>query len=237
MVSLISSCSQNHIYKKSAFLHNTQKEWEIIGLHNLTIQNMHQNTIDQVSSWLPKLEASKVDLTSANDEFEQAFDKSIEQIHSWAATILQKNNLPSSVNEAKALLKKYEPDSEEGSALRCIVELDAMQVSVNIGDASTAAITSMKLLEAIWQHAITKKDEPIEKKAPPKKAKTTKKKKTNVQGSSIIDAHDQIRKYQETINELKDKYPHCNVNALRLLVATRLNVPKQLLDELGISPE
>ena len=47
----------------------------------------------------------------------------------------------------------------------------------------------------------------------------------------------EIETYSAAINALKKKYPHCTINALRLLLSNKLNVSKQRLDDLDIRPE
>ena len=47
----------------------------------------------------------------------------------------------------------------------------------------------------------------------------------------------EIETYSAAINALKRKYPHCTINALRLLLSNKLNVSKQRLDDLDIRPE
>jgi hypothetical protein len=47
----------------------------------------------------------------------------------------------------------------------------------------------------------------------------------------------EIDTYSAAMNALKKKYPHCTVNALRLLLSNKLNVSKQRLDDLDIRPE
>ena len=92
----------------------------------------------------------------------------------------------------------------------------------------------MKLLENAWYSSIFR----IENESASPTTRTTSKTESDNTSSAIPSKKDaDIQLYQETINNLKDKYPHCNVNALRLLAATRLNVSKQDLDDLDIRPE
>lgn len=194
---------------------------------------MQQNIIKEVLQWLPEIDPCKIELDSSSAEknFRQDINKITEKIHTWAISILEKANLPSTSHEAKPLLTKYDPISDEGCALNIVIELDAMQASIRNTDSNTAALTGMKLFEAIWNRAITKMYEPKQD------SKNQQDKPKDSLLATSKENKDNIKLYQKTINELKVKYPHCNVNALRLLASTRLNVTKQQLDDLRISPQ
>lgn len=158
-----------------------------------------------------------------------------ESIQTWSHTVLEKEKLPTLAHEAQPLVNKYSIETDEGCALRMVIELNALNTSLQNKDAGTAALASMKLLEHVWNSSIfrinqettVKKDSGASAKVPSIGVATT----TN----TATDPSKQL--YQETINNLKEKYPHCNVNALRLLAATRLNITKQELDDLDITPE
>ncbi len=192
---------------------------------------MQQYILSEVQQWLPEIDACQIDLenSSVEKQHHQELTQIIENLLNWATTILEKANLPSTSHEAKALLNKYSHTSDEGCALHIVIELDALQASLRNIDSNTAAISGMKLFETIWKRAITTKHQP-------KQESNTKQKKDNLLSTSQ-ESEENLKLYQKTINELKTKYPHCNVNALRLLASTRLNVTKQKLDDLGISPE
>jgi len=204
---------------------------------------MQENIAIKIREFLPEINANDISFDDDNSApYEKDLNQFTENIQTWSHTILEKAKLPIVSHEAKALLSKYGIESNEGCALRMVIELDAINSSLEQRDASTAALASMKLLEAIWHSSIFHVEE---------NAKITK------SNTNLIDANsgtpskapeqsitpaqqenDKNKKlYQDTINDLKDKYPHCNVNALRLLAATRLNVSKQELDDLDIKPE
>lgn len=193
---------------------------------------MQQNAISEVQQWLPEIDPCQIELANGSVEggYRQNLNQITEKIRTWAMDVLEKANLPSAPNEAKALLEKYDVDSNEGCALHVVIELDAMDASIHNTDANTAAITGMKLFEAIWQHAVTTMHQGNADK---------KESKENMQlyQDTVQENEENLQLYQDTINELKKKYPHCNVNALRLLASTRLNVTKQRLDDLNISPQ
>ena len=190
---------------------------------------MQQQAHSNLQQWLPEINPCKIELESSSAEkfFRQEIDEVIEKIHAWATSILEKANLPSTSHEAKELLGKYDTSSNEGCALHVVIELDAMQASIRNTDANTAAITGMKLIETIWKRELVKINQPNQRHSKQKNDLLA-----NQEGSE-----ENIELYQETINELKRKYPHCNVNALRLLASTRLNVTKQQLDDLNITPQ
>ena len=70
---------------------------------------MQQNTINEVQRWLPDIDPSKIELENSFTEKEcrQELNQITEKIQGWAISILEKANLPSAPNEAKALLRKY----------------------------------------------------------------------------------------------------------------------------------
>lgn len=195
---------------------------------------MQDNVIREVQQWLPEIDPCQIDLANGSVEegYCQDLNEITEKIRTWAMDVLEKANLPSAANEAKALLGKYDVSSSKGCAMRIIIELDAMDASIHNTDANTATIASMKLFEAIWQHTITKMHQPDQNTKENDAAK-----KENLLPTNQEENEDNIKLYQDTINELKKKYPHCSVNALRLLASTRLNVTKMQLDDLNITPQ
>ena len=62
--------------------------------------------------------------------YEKDLNQFTENIQIWSHTILEKAKLPTVANEAKALAIKYGLDSDEGCALRMIIELDAINSSL-----------------------------------------------------------------------------------------------------------
>ncbi len=214
---------------------------------------MQQDLANVVHSYLPEINASEINFVEeANSQpYVDSLSQFTEKIHGWANTVLENAKLPTNAHEARALTTKYLMDSNEGCALHMVIELDSIKKSLAQNDATTAALASMKLADAVWHSSIfrniNEKQEIVEQKAKPTPAPAPRTKpntsapaqtvKSNA--SPVINDQDaeKIALYQSTMNDLKGKYPNCNVNALRLLAATRLNTSKQELDELDISPE
>jgi len=197
---------------------------------------MHQHIAMKIREYLPEINASEInfDQKSAQPSYEENLKHFTESILTWSHTILERAKLPTLAHEAKPLTNKYSIESDEGCALRMVIELDALNSSLENRDAGTAALASMKLLENVWYSSIFKKDQ----QQNTQKVKTSATANTAVVSATKQSASNTSQQlYQETINNLKDKYPHCNVNTLRLLAATRLNVSKQELDDLDITPE
>ncbi|MEJ2116005.1 MAG: hypothetical protein P8X88_08190 [Gammaproteobacteria bacterium] len=190
---------------------------------------MQQHIEMKIHEYLPEINAIDLSFDNKNtNSYEDELKKFTERIQTWSHNILEKAKLPITSHEAKLLIQKYSVESDEGCALRMIVELDSLTSSLENRDAGTAALASMKLLENIWYSSIFRQEDKQDTLKAAVKLSTTTKQTENNNDRQL---------YQETINNLKDKYPHCNVNALRLLAATRLHVPKQELDDLDISPE
>ena len=205
--------------------------------------DIQQNIAIKIREYLPEINANDI---SFDDDSSLPYEKDLDQftsnIQNWSHTVLENSKLPTAAHEAKALITKYGLESNEGCALRMVIELDAVNSSLQIGDASTAALASMKLLEAVWHSSIFQTEErPAEAKESSSaiNVKTRSPSPTQVLESTSTQLENDSNKelYQSTMNDLKGKYPHCNINALRLLAATRLNVSKQELDDLDISPQ
>ena len=81
---------------------------------------MQQNAIGEILGLLPEIDPCQIELAngSAEEGNRQELTKITEKIHSWAISVLEKANLPSSPNEVKELLEKYDDSSDEGCALR-----------------------------------------------------------------------------------------------------------------------
>ena len=196
---------------------------------------MQQNLTNKIHKYLPEINVNEISLDTDEQPYVKDLQQFTENIHTWSSTVLEKAQLPTAVNEAKALTTKYSLDTNEGCALQMIVELDAVNKSVENQDAATAALASMKLLQAVWHSSIFRNadDSGIHKLKNNATTSTT----TSISDTTVKKTtDDKLMYYQNTINDLKEKYPHCNLNALRLLAATRLNVAKQELDDLNITP-
>lgn len=197
---------------------------------------MQQNAISEVLGLLPEIDPCQIEMANGSTEesYGQELTQITEKIHSWAISVLEQANLPSTPHEANKLLEKFDGSSNEGCALRAVIELDAMHTSIRNTDAHTTALTGMKLFETIWQLAVTKINQTSSQITEHGEGS---KENPGMYQDTIQESEENLKLYQDTINELRKKYPHCNVNALRLLASTRLNVTKLQLDELGISPQ
>jgi hypothetical protein len=196
---------------------------------------MQQHIAMKIREYLPEINASEINFDEKSAQpYAENLKHFTESILTWSHTILEKAKLPTLAHEAKPLVNKYSIESDEGCALRMVIELDALNSSLANRDAGTAALASMKLLENVWYSSLFK----IDKQQNSQKVESTATANSPAVAATKQSANNSSKQlYQETINNLKDKYPHCNVNALRLLAATRLNVSKQELDDLEITPE
>ena len=199
--------------------------------------NIQQNIAMKIREYLPEINANDISFDDSSLlPYEKDLSQFTENIKIWSHTVLEKAKLPTAAHEAKALTTKYGLDCNEGCALRMVIELDAVNSSLQIRDASTAALASMKLLEAVWHSSVFQvggSPATIQEDTKPVSTQSN----TSSPAITEVDNENNNNLYQSTINDLKDKYPHCNINALRLLAATRLNVSKQELDDLDIKPE
>ena len=203
--------------------------------------NIQQNIAIKIREYLPEINANDISFDDSNSlPYVKDLTQFTDNIQNWSHTVLEKAKLPTAAHEAKALTTKYSLECNEGCALRMVIELDAVNSSLQIGDASTAALASMKLLEAVWHSSIfqvEEKSSAIQENTNSADAQAKSPKPTQIPDKTPRVENGNNNLYQSTINDLKGKYPHCNINALRLLAATRLNVSKQELDDLDIKPQ
>jgi len=196
---------------------------------------MYKQSINEIQQWLPAIDPSSIELsnkTTSINNYSNSKEVS-KNIHAWATSMLEKAKLPTDPKKIKPILDKHDANSDTACALNIVLEYEAMQACLSNNDANTAAITGMKMLETLWQRAI-EKDKGVSD------TNDAGNEQSQIRDSVIQrsnESSEDIKLYQETINAMQEKYPNCNVTALRLLVATRLNVSKQQLDELNISPE
>lgn len=197
----------------------------------------------KIREHLPEINANDISFDDNSSlPYEKALNQFTENIQIWSHTILEKAKLPIAAHEAKALTTKYGLECNEGCALRMVIELDAVNSSLENKDASTAALASMKLLEAVWHSSIFQvgdNQDAIQERTNSVDVKSISPNHAPARNITPAQAENDKNKnlYQSTINDLKGKYPHCNINALRLLAATRLNVSKQELDDLNVTPQ
>jgi hypothetical protein len=204
---------------------------------------MQQNIAKKIREYLPKINANDISFDdNSSMPYEKNLNQFTENIQIWSHTILEKAKLPTAAHEAKALITKYGLECNEGCALRMVIELEAVNSSLEIHDASTAALASMKLLEAIWHSSVFQAEnnqDTIQERTDSVDVPSSSQSQSPARDITPAQTENNKNKtlYQTTINDLKEKYPHCNINALRLLAATRLNVGKQELDDLDINPQ
>lgn len=196
---------------------------------------MTQQHIEKtIREHLLKINGNEISFYESNTHpLEKDLNQITKNIQNWSHTVLGKAKLPTLAHEANPLINKYSVETDEGCALRIVIELDALNISLKNRDAGTAALASMKLLENIWYSSIFRTDN---QRSTSKVATDT----TNtpaVTNAKQTTSNSNTKLYQETINNLKEEYAHCNISALRLLAASRLNVGKQELDDLNITPE
>jgi len=195
---------------------------------------IQQHIATIIREYLPKINSNEISFDESNAHlFEKDLNQFTQSIQNWSHTVLEKVQLPTLAHEANPLINKYSIETDEGCALRMVIELDALNISLKNRDAGTAALASMKLLENIWYSSIFRIDN--QQNTPKASSATANTPAVSTAKQTASDGNTKL--YQETINSLKEKYAHCNVSALRLLTATRLNVGKQELDDLDITPE
>ena len=89
---------------------------------------MQQHIEMKIREYLPEINANELSFDDANTHlYENELKQFSENIQTWSHTILEKAKLPTLAHEAKPLTHKYSIESDEGCALRMVVELDALK--------------------------------------------------------------------------------------------------------------
>ena len=101
---------------------------------------MYKQSINEIQRCLPSIDPNSIELASstANTNSYLSTQEVSENIYNWAISQLEKAKLPTDSKKIRPILNDYEVTSDEGCALRIILEYDAMQASLKNNDANTA---------------------------------------------------------------------------------------------------
>ena len=156
-----------------------------------------------------------------------SLDATLEESDNWAREILSKAGLPVEIGKLQSKLDSLEEGTSEWYAGNSLLQSFTLRSALENGDQATTILLGFLLADFRWQghFAETREQQLADKK---------------LVEEILSDSNEEdleVESYRAAINALQKKYPHCSVNALRLLLCNKLNVSKQRLDELDIRPD
>ena len=161
------------------------------------------------------------------DPNRETLTSNLKEVDRWAHHILKDAGLPTEINALQARLDTIKEGSSSWYAGNSLLQSFTLKSALDSGDHATTILLGFLLADFRWQGYFAQEREQMlqdQKSVEDILNKTT-------------EDELEIETYSAAMNALKKKYPHCTVNALRLLLANKLNVSKQRLDELDIRPE
>ncbi len=162
-----------------------------------------------------------------SDPCASSLNDTLEEADSWARSILSKAGLPIDINKLQGKLDDIEEGSSTWYAGNSLLQSFTLRSALENGDQATTILLGFLLADFRWQgHFAENREQSIADKKLVEEI-------LNEPDNEDLEAES----YRAAINALQKKYPHCTVNALRLLLCNKLNVTKQRLEELDIRPD
>ena len=156
-----------------------------------------------------------------------SLDATLAEADDWARGVLDKAGLPVEINKLQAKLDTIEEGSSAWYAGNSLLQSFTLRSALENGDQATTILLGFLLADFRWQGYFAQNRE----------QQLADKKLVEEILSQPDNEELEAESYRAAINALQKKYPHCTVNALRLLLCNKLNVTKQRLDELDIRPD
>ncbi len=164
---------------------------------------------------------------NTTDPSTDTLNTSLKEVDRWAHHILKDAGLPTEINALQARLDSIKEGSSAWYAGNSLLQSFTLRSALDSGDQATTILLGFLLADFRWQGYFAQDREQLLK--------------DQKSVEEILDkaSNDEleIETYSAAMNALKKKYPHCTINALRLLLSNKLNVSKQRLDDLDIRPE
>lgn len=156
-----------------------------------------------------------------------SLDATLEEADGWAREVLGKAGLPVEIGKLQSKLDSLEEGTSEWFAGNSLLQAFTLRSALENGDQATTILLGFLLADFRWQgHFAEAREQQLADK--------------RLVEEILNDSNEEdleVESYRAAINALQKKYPHCSVNALRLLLCNKLNVSKQRLDELDIRPD
>ena len=167
-------------------------------------------------------------IQSINDPSGQLLEESLNESDNWASDLLASANLPSKVEDLQKKLDDIEEGTSSWYAANSLLQSFTLRSALEEGDQATSILLGFLLADFRWQGQFAEyREQSLADE------KVVEEILNNVEDAKEVE----IQTYCAAITALKEKYPHCTVNALRILLAKNLGVSKDRLDELDIAPE
>ena len=161
------------------------------------------------------------------DPSTDTLSSSLKEVDRWAHHILKDAGLPTEINALQARLDTIKESSSAWYAGNSLLQSFTLRSALDSGDQATTILLGFLLADFRWQGYFAQDREQLLK---------DQKSVEEILNKASNDELE-IETYGAAMNALKKKYPHCTINALRLLLSNKLNVSKQRLDDLDIRPE
>ena len=166
-------------------------------------------------------------VVNTKDPNKAMLDKSLKEVDRWAHHVLSDASLPTEINALQARLDNIDEGSSEWYAGNSLLQSFTLRSALESGDQATTILLGFLLADFRWQgHFAQDREQLLIDQQSVEEI---------LQNSDSEDL--EIESYNAAMNALSKKYPHCTINALRLLLSNKLNVSKQRLDELDIRPQ
>ena len=171
--------------------------------------------------------ATLASVENTSDPSAVMLDKSLKEVDRWAHHVLKDASLPTEINALQARLDRIEEGSAEWYAGNSLLQSFTLRSALDSGDQATTILLGFLLADFRWQGHFAENREQLLKDQ-----KSVDEILNNTNSEDL-----ETESYTAAMNALSKKYPHCTINALRLLLSNKLNVSKQRLDELDIRPQ
>ena len=158
----------------------------------------------------------------------QILEESLNEADNWAKDLLDSANLPSKVKDLQKKFDGIEHGASTWYAANSMLQSFTLRSALQDGDQATAILLGFLLADFRWQGQFAEHREQFFADE-----KMVEEILNNVDDAEEVEA----QTYRAAINSLKEQFPHCTVNALRILLAKNLGVNKDRLDELDITPD
>lgn len=163
----------------------------------------------------PLVTLSQVESTV--DPSTDTLNSSLKDIDRWAHHILKDAGLPTEINALQARLDTIKEGSSSWYAGNSLLQAFTLRSALDSGDQATTILLGFLLADFRWQGYFAQDREQLLKDQ----------KSVDDILSKANNDELEIETYSAAINALKRKYPHCTLNALRLLLSNKLNISKQ----------
>ncbi len=166
-------------------------------------------------------------INKSADPSTEVLNESLNEVDRWAHQVLSEAGLPTEINALQQKLDSLNEGSTSWYAGNSLLQAFTLRSALDGGDQATTILLGFLLADFRWQGYFAEDREQL--------AKDQQFVEEILKESNSEEL--EIESYRAAMNALSKKYPHCSINALRLLLSNKLNVSKQRLDELDIRPE